>query len=81
MKKDNKKNIRKNNYSTKRPYGDLIDDFGEVLYCPKINEPLLFRGVYELDLKTNTMILFLNIDRNSNTDIVDASEIVHIGWL
>jgi hypothetical protein len=52
----------------------------EVLYCPKNNELLLFTGCFEVDLKNNTMILYLQTRRKKMVT-VEASELVHIGWL
>jgi hypothetical protein len=52
----------------------------EILYCPKNNELILFAGCYELDLKRNTMILYIQTSRKRMRRI-EASELVHIGWL
>lgn len=52
----------------------------EVLYCPKNNELLLFTGCYEIDIRKNTMILYLQT-RRKRIVIVEASELVHVGWL
>lgn len=52
----------------------------EILYCPKNNELLLFTGACELDLKRNTMILYIQTSRKRMKKI-EAGELVHIGWL
>ena len=52
----------------------------EILYCPKNNELLLFSGACELDVQNNTMILYIHISRKRMKKI-EASELVHIGWL
>lgn len=52
----------------------------EILYCPNNNELLLFTGCYEVDLQSNTMILYLQT-RRKRMVIAKASELVHIGWL
>jgi hypothetical protein len=52
----------------------------EILYCPKNNELLLFTGAYELDSKSKTMILYIQTSRKRMKKI-EASELVHIGWL
>lgn len=52
----------------------------EVLYCPVNNELLLFTGCYEIDIQTNTMLLYLHATRNS-IKVVEATQLVHIGWL
>ena len=52
----------------------------EILYCPKNNELLLFTGACELELKRNTMILYIQTSRKRMKKI-EASELVHIGWL
>ena len=51
----------------------------EVLYCPKNNELFLF-GSFKLDTKNKTMILYLQTSRK-RMKRVEASELVHIGWL
>ena len=51
----------------------------EILYCPKNNELLLF-GSFKLDAKNKTMILYLQT-RRKRMKAVEASELVHIGWL
>lgn len=52
----------------------------EILYCPKNNELLLFTGAYELDTQSKTMILYLQT-RRKRMVTVEASKLVHIGWL
>lgn len=52
----------------------------EVLYCPLNNELLLFTGCYEIDVQTKSMILYLQT-RNRRMKAVEASQLVHIGWL
>ena len=52
----------------------------EVLYCPINNELLLFTGCYEIDIQTNTMFLYLQTTRK-RIKIVEATQLVHIGWL
>lgn len=52
----------------------------EVLYCPINDELLLFTGACELDLKRNTMILYIHTSRKGMKKI-EAGELVHIGWL
>jgi len=52
----------------------------EILYCPINNELLLFTGAFEIDTKKNTMTLYLQTKRN-RIKIVEASQLVHIGWL
>lgn len=52
----------------------------EVLYCPINNELLLFTGSYELDIEKKKMILYLQTNRK-RIKIVEAGQLVHIGWL
>jgi hypothetical protein len=52
----------------------------EILYCPKSNEILLFTGACEFDVQSKTMILYLQT-RRKRMRRVEASELVHIGWL
>jgi len=52
----------------------------EILYCPKNNELLLFTGGYEVDMQNNTMVLYLQA-RRKRMKLIEASELVHIGWL
>jgi hypothetical protein len=52
----------------------------EVLYCPINNELLLFTGAFEFDVKTKTMIIYLQTKRK-RIKIVEASQLVSIGWL
>jgi len=52
----------------------------EVLYCPKNNELFIFTGCYEFDMQNNTMILYLQA-RRKRMVTVEASKLVHIGWL
>ena len=52
----------------------------EVLYCPINNELFLFTGCYELDVQTKTMLLYLQTTRK-RIKIVEATQLVHIGWL
>lgn len=52
----------------------------EVLYCPKNNELLLFTGCYEFDVKNKTMTLYIQT-RSKKMKKIEASELVHIGWL
>lgn len=52
----------------------------ELLYCPINNELLLSTGFYELDVQTKTMIIYLQT-RRKRIKIVEATQLVHIGWL
>lgn len=52
----------------------------EVLYCPINNELLLFTGCFELDVQTKTMVFYLQT-RRKRIKIVEATQIIHIGWL
>lgn len=52
----------------------------EVLYCPINNELLVFTGCYELNVQTTTMLLYLQTNRK-HIKIVEASQLVHVGWL
>lgn len=52
----------------------------EILYCPKNNELLLFTGACELDEKNKTIVLYLQTSRKRMKKI-EASQLVHIGWL
>lgn len=52
----------------------------EVLYCPVNNELLLFTGRYEIDVQTKTMVLCLQT-RSKRIKIVEATQLIHIGWL
>ena len=52
----------------------------EILYCPKSKEILLFTGTYEFDTQNNTMVIYLHTRRKQLMS-VEASELVHIGWL
>lgn len=59
---------------------DLANLMTEVLYCPINNELLLFTGCYEFDVQTKTMLLYLQTTRK-RIKIVEANQLVHIGWL
>jgi hypothetical protein len=50
----------------------------EVLYCPKSNKLFLFSGNFRLDLEAKTVTLFLS---GKGTKKIEATELVHIGWL
>jgi hypothetical protein len=52
----------------------------EILYCPKNNELLLFTGAYEVDVQNKIMILYIQTSRKRMKKI-EASKLVHIGWL
>jgi hypothetical protein len=52
----------------------------EVLYCPINNELLLSTGCFELDAQTKTMVIYLET-RRKRIKIVEATQLVHIGWL
>jgi hypothetical protein len=52
----------------------------EILYCPINNELFLFTGCYEINIQTNTMLLYLQTTRK-RVRIVDATQLVHVGWL
>lgn len=52
----------------------------EVLYCPINNELFLFTGCYELDVQKKIMLLYLQTTRK-HIKIVEADQLVHIGWL
>ena len=52
----------------------------EVLYDPINNELFFFTGAFEFDTEKNTMTLYLQT-RRKRIKIVDATQIVHIGWL
>ena len=51
----------------------------EVLYCPRNNKIYLSTQVYELDIATNTMVLYLITDSGNHK--VVPEDLVHIGWL
>jgi hypothetical protein len=52
----------------------------EILYCPKNNELVLFSGACEVDVQNKIMILYIQTSRK-RMKRVEASELVHIGWL
>jgi len=52
----------------------------EILYCPKNNELVLFSGACEVDVQNKIVILYIQTSRKRMRG-VEASELVHIGWL
>jgi len=52
----------------------------EILYCPINNQLFLFTGCYELDIQTKTMLLYLQTNRKRRK-VVEATQLIHIGWL
>jgi hypothetical protein len=52
----------------------------EILYDPINNELVLFTGAFEFDVERKTMTFYLQTN-SKRIKIVEATQLVHIGWL
>lgn len=55
----------------------------EILYCPILNELLLFEGKFELTGKTVTVFVAgrKKLGMKINNKVINVNSLVHIGWL
>lgn len=52
----------------------------EVLYCPINNQIFLFTGAFEVDAENKILKVYLQTNRK-RIKIIEATQLVHIGWL
>lgn len=55
----------------------------EILYCPILNELLLFEGKFEFTGKTVTVFVASRkkLGMKINNKVINVNSLVHIGWL